>query len=279
MIEKWEYFVSDDLIHTVEVVNGNAMRSAPFRGRLAYIKRYVDLKIWFNILFHVGTRRNKRDLLAVIYNAGEDAACSLPSEGKSKPKTHRRNDSVLIDVAGLMDKPDGVRVTPIGSVIGLKALDECLGSGQDVPCLPPPVGPLSVSGRFLAEDGELRVAARLRRSQQGQLPCEMIERRAEVEEEITNDWPQGPGRFGINLKSDIIPPIHLLLYDQLIRVAVHISPQPNVKRAKVFLCPAQFCLGIIERMHEQSFESSISDTVKRRMRLGYLVRGLNVSLM
>ncbi len=75
-IKQWEYFVSDDLIHSVKIMDGKGVRSIPLGRRITYIERYVNLKVCFNILFHIRAGGREHDLLAVIYNASEDRARS-----------------------------------------------------------------------------------------------------------------------------------------------------------------------------------------------------------
>jgi hypothetical protein len=197
-LESRKHIVSDEIVYGCDVVISNVN---PRPNTFEWLSKYKAGLAWFEANFFF-KGQVKHQITAVI-EVNDGIAIGRENVERSVHRAHREN-SVLVQIANIVQLPKGMLLKPIPSRVWLKQPDLLYGLTRNVPDNLPENR--FAFGVFPVVNREAGFPSRIGGGEQGKLPCQLVERGAERVSEV----PQDKGRTkwdGFQFKPDDVPRI------------------------------------------------------------------------
>ena len=244
--KSWQYAISDELVHSVEVSMGE-------RPGTSYIEHYLRGEWWLEVLLRVSTLGYEADYIAIIERAGNKKILALDPDKQLVGGASWHDLSVLINDVGDMEKPEKVRICIVPSVVRLQRLDLVLRSRRDF------LDSWQSPGVELADvlvDWKLNPPLFVRRQcgviDESELKSEMIKARPHIVNRIAEDDAQSYRGFFMNLPPKYLASgaIRVYIADERVGLAGIVGGDFCCEIIEMFLRPFTLEPWSIERRHE-----------------------------
>ena len=236
--KSWDYLFSNELVYAVDLgeVDGKFERG--------YIERYRGSEFHLEFTLRYG---------GCYYSAIVESARTVDSRHTTifndRLTKARGNFPMFINAINLMEQPEMVNISPIPSVIRLKAFNNLLGFGRDTPHFWD-TRFFEIVGRI--ENGELCTAVRFLGREACKLPGKMVECRPQVKSDITNDYTPTDRGFPVHLKpKDFLGIFGIILWNERIWFGLREPEHLDfpIEKIEMFLRPDDFEPNAVQRMH------------------------------
>jgi hypothetical protein len=231
--ESWDYFITNKVVYEAK-----GDKAHPLTGA-GYLEQYLTSEAWFEVLlFPLGDSYAARAILEYL-----NLATRTGQHGYGLAARDLDIDPVLVGVPEPVENREGV-VIGIPTMCWLKVSDVRDGVRQNVSRQVPEMA--NAPFREVPDQREGRLieglAPRASKVAESEIPSDVIQRRTEIMDNITEHRAERDRRraIGRDLIDDIVEVLRIELSSELLRVSIKESPRLPFEFVKVFARPFNF---------------------------------------
>lgn len=240
-LKSWDCIVSNKLVYGTESIKSN-FEITHALGFVDWFSKYNsgDLYLEINLAF-LGNRNCYARCMAI--GIGRSKRSTNSKDSQSKINGTDRDDLMLINIAKLVDLPEGVVLKCWPSRIWLKRLDNLEGFRGYASNLF--LETLIGRARTFGLNGERSQSTRLVCGQQGELPCKMVEAGADVIGELSDQGADGIRSAFVLSAENVSGFLNIVVSPFGVGLAINTPSNFHFELAEVFIRPTKLhlCIG------------------------------------
>lgn len=239
----WDYHILDEFVYAGEPTSGKRL------VKNGYIERYLHSELYCYCIVRYGDFDSH--IVIEAFTGSIDTTRHI-AHADNRTWEARDNFPMFINTVNFVEPPKDFRWKPIRSIVRLKTFNNRTGIDRNINQFSACPTAFIVEITLSVEDGEFRTSSRLVGGEQCKLPGQMVKAGTEVIGNLSDKQPPFLRGFPNDLKiEDIGNLFRLALWDDLAWFGFQCQKQTDfpMKYFELFLCPDDFELDTIERMH------------------------------